>query len=276
MLNNQNLVIKSNQLNAATHEYSANLYQVLLSCIAKVRKTDFEGNFLTVPQADRTVVLKVSEYQDLFGGDSTKCYKLLTDAVKKLIDDPLVIETDKGRIIINVAERAEFVEPSIVNGWSAYIIVVFTPSIMPHLVGLTENYTQYKLANIQGFSTLEAMRVWELFEQHKHTYGLEVNMAIESLRKWFSIPSNKYVGYGQFNKNVLLPCLKEIDDSGKLGDRKIVIEPKTIRGSKKVVGVTFQFPKLQENKKTKMLKEEQDKVNATVNAMFNAPGAYDE
>ena len=78
---------------------------------------------------------------------------------------------------------------------SGNIDIRFTEEIMPHIAGLANKFTMYKLNDIAGLNSIYSTRLFELLMQWK-TKG-ELNISVKDLR--FSLGcADKFKLYGLF------------------------------------------------------------------------------
>lgn len=109
--------------------------------------------------------------------------------------------------------------------------IALTNEIMPYLTQLKGQFTQYQLNHISGFSSVHAIRLYELFTQYKRLG--ERYISVEDLKKWLQL-EDKYDRYNNLNQWVLLPALAEINEKSDL-----YVEYEPIKRGRKIVGVEF-------------------------------------
>ncbi|AZI13537.1 RepB family plasmid replication initiator protein [Avibacterium paragallinarum] len=109
--------------------------------------------------------------------------------------------------------------------------IALTNEIMPYLTQLKGQFTQYQLNHISGFSSVHAIRLYELFTQYKRLGDRYIS--VEDLKKWLQL-EDKYERYNNLNQWVLLPALSEINEKSDLFAK---YEP--IKKGRKIVGIEF-------------------------------------
>ena len=109
--------------------------------------------------------------------------------------------------------------------------IALTNEIMPYLTQLKGQFTQYQLNHISGFSSVHAIRLYELFTQYKRLG--ERYISVEELKKWLQL-EDKYDRYNNLNQWVLIPALSEINEKS---DLFVGYEP--IKRGRKIIGVEF-------------------------------------
>lgn len=109
--------------------------------------------------------------------------------------------------------------------------IALTNEIMPYLTQLKGQFTQYQLNHISGFSSVHAIRLYELFTQYKRLGDRYIS--VEDLKKWLQL-EDKYDRYNNLNQWVLIPALSEINEKS---DLFVVYEP--IKRGRKIIGIEF-------------------------------------
>lgn len=109
--------------------------------------------------------------------------------------------------------------------------IALTNEIMPYLTQLKGQFTQYQLNHISGFSSVYAIRLYELFTQYKRLGDRYIS--VEDLKKWLQL-EDKYDRYNNLNQRVLTPALSEINEKSDLS-----VEYEPIKKGRKVTGIEF-------------------------------------
>ena len=109
--------------------------------------------------------------------------------------------------------------------------IALTNEIMPYLTQLKGQFTQYQLNHISGFSSVHAIRLYELFTQYKRLGDRYIS--VEDLKKWLQL-EDKYDRYNNLNQRVLTPALSEINEKSDL-----FVEYEPIKKGRKVTGIEF-------------------------------------
>ena len=109
--------------------------------------------------------------------------------------------------------------------------IALTNEIMPYLTQLKGQFTQYQLNHISGFSSVHAIRLYELFTQYKRLG--ERYISIKDLKKWLQL-EDKYDRYNNLNQWVLLPALAEINEKSDL-----FVEYEPIKRGRKIIAIEF-------------------------------------
>ena len=225
-------IYKSNKLNKASFaDFNLNDYRVYLNAIALVGGVTPQGKYMQSDELSREYTLSALDFARQFNIASNNAYKILKQAVKKLMKTDITIE--KPELFqtwqINVCERA------IYNENDGSISILFTGSIMEYLKQRTKNFTLYNLNEITELTSLYAVRLYELVQQFNTTTGFLIH-TMEQWRNVFGISQEQYKMYHQIKQKVFLQAMNEINV--KTGYQLTMTEEKEGR---KVVRVRFDF-----------------------------------
>lgn len=225
-------VYKSNKLNKANFaNFNLNDYRVYLNAIALVGGVTTQGKYIQPDELPREYTLSAIDFARQFNIAPNNAYKILKQAVKKLMKTDITIE--KPELFqtwqINVCERAVY------NEKDGNISILFTGSIMDYLKQRTKNFTLYNLNEITELTSLYAVRLYELVQQFNTGTGFLIH-TIEQWREIFGLISTQYPLYANLKQKVLSQALEEINT--KTGYKLTMTEEKEGR---KVVRVRFDF-----------------------------------
>lgn len=225
-------IYKHNKLNKASFgDYNLNDYRVYLNAIALIGGVTEEGKYAQPEELKREYTLSALEFSQQFNIAPNNAYKILKQAVDKLMKTDIKIEMPDlfKTIRINVCERAEYSERE------GNIVILFTGSIMDYLKQRTKNFTLYNLKEVADLTSFYAVRLYELIQQFNTTTGMIIH-TLEQWREIFGIGQAQYKLYGHMKSKVFNQALEEI--TSKTGYKVIMREEKEGR---KVVRVRFDF-----------------------------------
>ena len=232
MANKELKVTKSHELTQANFsEFSLSSYRVFEHILAKLQHYDQENNLITLSLSDRNVSLSADEYATEFGVDQSHVYGILKFAVDQLMKTSYSIKSGKNILKINVCSQAYY------RSETGIIDIRFTEEIMPHIAGLAEKFTMYKLNDLSGLDSIYSTRLFQLLMQWK-TIG-EFKISIPDLR--FALGcTNKFKLYGHFKQDVFGHAVNEIN-------RKFDINLtfKEIKTGRPVTDILFKFKAIQ-------------------------------
>lgn len=147
---------------------------------------------------------------DTVGG---KSYKLLKEAIKTLADKSIWITRDDG-----IETLLRFIEKPEIDKKRGVINVRIDNDMKPYLLQLRKNYTTFELLYTLRFKHKASPRLYELLKA-RHFDDLKPYVyvvPIDDLRVLLNADTPTYKQYKYFNKFVLAPALKEINEQTDL------------------------------------------------------------
>ncbi len=226
------LIYKQKKLNGADfNDFTLNDYQVYINLIAKIVGVDDKGNSLDPSKLKREHILTAKEFSDNFQTDLTYSYRVIKEAVDKLMKTDIKIAkpNTKDYRRINVCSQADYCAKQ------GKIIIRFTEEIMPYLAQVTEKFTLYKLKEISEFKSIYTLRLYELLQDFKDTGYLIIKL--ESLRASFGV-GIKFKKYNDFKRKTFAHAVYEINNHYN-ADLKF----EEIKEGRKVAAIKFTFNK---------------------------------
>lgn len=118
---------------------------------------------------------------------------------------------------------------------SGNLTLELSEKIKPFVVGLSEKFTQYQLANILAMNSFYAIRLYELLksDEYKRDEGYPA-YTVQELREAFEC-ENKYPKFNNFRERTIDVAVKEINGKTDLHIRDV----QYIKNSRSVVGLKF-------------------------------------
>lgn len=230
----------------------------LIISVAKMDKNSLKFFEIAVGSIDtdnvpknRTVHIKKSLLFECLGLNNTKAkYSRLKSASTSLMQNSvfhLSGDVEKGekenRTISPINEIAW-------NKGEDYVSVIFNETVMPFLVDLKKNFTQYQLSEITNLNGKYSIPLFKLlcmyFNQYEN-YKKALNdekaenykapfFEVNDLRNFLNVPKKSYAGFGEFKRRILEPTLKDINEHTSLN---ISFNP-TYKG-RKVTHISFEI-----------------------------------
>jgi plasmid replication initiation protein len=116
-----------------------------------------------------------------------------------------------------------------------YVELNFSPEIAPHLLGLRQQFTTYRIRHAAAFDTVYAWRLYELLKSWQST-GL-YRTPIEAFWEVMEVPPSCRKDFKALRTRVIEPAVKAI--SSKAG---MLVEWTPLRaGSRRVTELEFRF-----------------------------------
>ena len=190
------LVVKSNDLIEASYRLTLNEQRIVAFAASRIKRGDSEFKLYRI---------KISELQDLIGGNKTTAYKRLKSAAEALVDKSVTIRRrgeDDRELSMSWAASAEYF------GQEGVIEFEFSQKLKPYLLGLTERFTTFQLRDFFRLRSQYSMRILELLRQYE---GLKRRtFQVQELRELLGIKDGEYKAWRDFNRRVLVTAQKEL------------------------------------------------------------------
>ncbi len=211
------LVVKSNALVEAGYQLTANEQRLILCAISKIPKgkpIDYMTGYC----------VSKSDFVDL-GVNPKTAYREIREACERLFNRYVSVKTEQGEFktrwvqdIMKFDEEWNIKNQTFLNGvmgnfeiGSDDIIasITFSRSVIPYLTELKDNFTQYMLSDIAGFSSGYSFRIYEFLMQFKSTKFARIG--IYELRNRLDLV-DKYPLTSDLRRWVIDVAIKEINE----------------------------------------------------------------
>ena len=209
-------VVKANSLIEASYRLTLDEMRLLALTIGTMN-----------PKSDQQVFeFSVSEFVNQFPDvNADRAYTQIKSAIERISERWVKTEDERH------VTKFRWVSSQTYFKKEGRFKIALTNEIMPYLTQLKGQFTQYQLNHISGFSSVHAIRLYELFTQYKRLG--ERYISVEELKKWLQL-EDKYDRYNNLNQWVLIPALSEINEKS---DLFVGYEP--IKRGRKIIGIEF-------------------------------------
>ena len=209
-------VVKANSLIEASYRLTLDEMRLLALTIGTMN-----------PKSDQQVFeFSVSEFVNQFPEvNADRAYTQIKSAIERISERWVKTEDERH------VTKFRWVSSQTYFKKEGRFKIALTNEIMPYLTQLKGQFTQYQLNHISGFSSVHAIRLYELFTQYKRLGDRYIS--VEDLKKWLQL-EDKYDRYNNLNQRVLTPALSEINEKSDL-----FVEYEPIKKGRKVTGIEF-------------------------------------
>ena len=215
-MTNDLTVVKANSLIEASYRLTLDEMRLLALTIGTMN-----------PKSDQQVFeFSVSEFVNQFPDvNADRAYTQIKSAIERISERWVKTEDERH------VTKFRWVSSQTYFKKEGRFKIALTNEIMPYLTQLKGQFTQYQLNHISGFSSVHAIRLYELFTQYKRLGDRYIS--VEDLKKWLQL-EDKYDRYNNLNQRVLTPALSEINEKSDL-----FVEYEPIKKGRKVTGIEF-------------------------------------
>jgi plasmid replication initiation protein len=180
--------------------------------------------------------MKISalEYAEAFDVHPTTAYEQLKSAAEKLFERYVRYEV-RGRRGILEEKKFRWVSGAVYAPGDGYVELNFSPEIAPHLLGLRQQFTTYKLKHAAAFDSVYAWRLFELLKSWQSTG--RYTTAIEAFWEVMEAPPSCRKDFKALRTRVIEPAIAAITAKSEM-----LVQWTPVRsGSRRVTGLEFRF-----------------------------------
>lgn len=209
-------VTQSNELINMKHDLTLDEYRIIRCVISLIQPNDEEF---------KSVAIKVKNLADMIGIENKNYYKQVQDAVESIHRKVAVFKDPKNKYY----KHYSWVDSATYIKGSGIIIIKLADDMKEHLIGLTENYTSYKLQYTLPLKSEYSIRLYEILYSLFKKKIYEKEISIKELRFLLNI-ENKLEKISHFKKRVLDKAQEELEKytnikfeyrNGKIISRKV-------------------------------------------------------
>lgn len=221
-------VVKSNEMiRQGRFDLSLVEQRIVLYIVSKIKPGDTEF---------RTVSMSIKEFCAVTGIAYQQNLSQLKDNVKDLADKSIWFQRPgtKTKTLIRWIEKPELEEDSDI------IRIRLDSDLMPYLLQLRSNFTEYQLLNILALRSRHSVLLYELLKSYLHIGYYEISL--EQLRDYLRL-TDGYEETKYFNRDVVVPAVSEINEY-----TDIEVECQYLKKGKFISGYSFTITEQTENK----------------------------
>lgn len=246
--NRSALVVKSNALVSAMVDLSLMANRFLAFSISRLPRD-------LTPEPGKPVELEIPvlEFAEAFEIPPTNIYREIEELADKLQRKLITLQADQTlngrRVKVGLITKQEY------HDGEGRVWVRFDEDLVPHLVGLREQFTQYLIKDVYQFGSAHTWRVYELLKQFKEAGKREIE--IEDFKR-MTATIGKYPRPTDLKARVIDPAVEEINATS---DIQVQYEQK--KRGRRITGFTFI---IRDNPKTKA---PQERIRAAAESLDN-------
>lgn len=209
------LIVKSNALVEAAYSLSVAETKLVLSAVSQVRRDEEVTD-------DTLYTVTANALADMGGFAANHEHRALKQAAKRLWGRTITVTSGPnggGRRPDVLVTR--WVQSIVYRDNEGAVDLRFSKDVLPYLKKLTAEFSQYKLINVAGMTSVYGVRLYELLIQWRSKGEREVE--VDWLRHAFQI-EGKYKNIRDFKRWVIEPAVRDVNEHSDLtvtwGQRK--------------------------------------------------------
>lgn len=249
------LVVKDNDVIRACYQLSLNEQRLLLIAIANLPKT-IDNDIPFSYYEERMYDVYVNDFVKL-GVHPNTAYRELEVATERLYHRSIVIKNNGRELktrwvqtIIKI-EEPPFYDQDDFEDQFVGVSLRFSYEILPFLIQLSENFTQYPLKDVAGFRSIYSIRMYELMMQFNSTKYVKIKLS--ELRSMFEL-QDKYANSKDLRKWVIEAAFKEINEKSP-----VIANYKLLKTGKRFTHLEISFKdksKISDKKSNELIKRD--------------------
>ena len=223
------LVVKSNQLVQALQSLTLAETRVIQLAIVDARETG-KGLDTATP-----LELNAARFAKAFNISNDAAYLALAEAEDSLFKRQFTILHEDG-----TSTKSRWIQDANYRKGEGKILITFTRVVVEHVTridGVEQYFTSYYLKQTANFSSVYAIRLYELLMQWKSIYKTHM-YEMEKIRGLLGIEAHQYSRVESFKRRVLHVAIEQINESSD-----ITVEYTQHKEGRYISGFSFTFKK---------------------------------
>lgn len=176
--------------------------------------------------------LTAADYAATYEVDSNTAYDQLKHSADTLLKTiwTKIEGTDRRPVTI----RGQWLSLAKYHAGHGVVDIVFHPMIAPHLLGLRQQFTTYKLKQVAALRSIYAWRLYECLKSWEATGQWKVS--VEEFAAIMEAPKTYRADFGNVKKWIIEPAITELR-----AKQNWIIQYEAIRAGRKVMELEFRF-----------------------------------
>ena len=216
----KDLVVKSNALVNAMVDMRLQELRFMGYCISQI-----DRNIQLQEGQPLDLEINVKGFADSFDIDPKYAYGLIKNLSDRLRQKTIEFMSGSYEIGVGLISKRKY---HIDEG---RLWIRFDEDLVPHIIDLKDNFTQYRIKDVYHFQRASTWRVYELLKQYKKLKKRYVDL--EDF-KWKLGIEEKYPRVVDLKKRIINPAINEINETSD-----IQVQYETNKRGRNIVGFTF-------------------------------------
>lgn len=243
-------VIQSYLVTSAKYSFSAYekrvMYRIIEMAQADIKGKKLDDGYIINKTLfeDRVITMPLSVFKK---HEADNNYVEIKKALTSLRNKTIEYETEREWKLIGIIEKPK------IDKYSSFVNFEIQPEIWQAILTFDKGYSKYELEAAMSFTSVYAMRFFELFSDNMNPMTLRIDV----LKERFGI-ADKYIGSSaNFIKKVIIPAQKELNEKSQYS-----FNYKTIKEGRKITKIKFIPKRIPENANPELeVKKLQKKVS---------------
>jgi plasmid replication initiation protein len=225
-------ITMSNGLTRAGHTLTLAEKRIVMLAVSKLNPLK------PIPGKPPCTKITAAEYAETFNVNMNTSYEQLQSAVKQLYNRSILFFEPaykrNGKPLKPVRNIMRWVGRATYHEGEAWVELAWWPEILPHLMGIKKNFTEYQLKQATALRSIYSWRLLELLMRFKSTGWAEYT--IEDFAVSMQATEKQRADFNNIRRRIIEPAVKELIEKDGWH-----IEWHPIKAGRKVKAVRFEF-----------------------------------
>lgn len=206
--NNNTYITKANVMSIWPNNLGNTEYKIFLFILACIKKDDEELPAILI---NYKVLLKILDLDKSLHSRS-RVEQYLTSLASKVF----YVKDRMHYQVMSIFQRI-----AVKYNDDSSVLIEINPYFAPYLINLRNNFSRYRLNEIIPFSSVYSIKLYDILAAN--AYRTVLVISVEELRIRLNLKNtvekkeiDKFKKFGEFNRNVLNPCIQEINEKSSL------------------------------------------------------------
>ena len=229
-------ITMSNALTRAGHTLTLAEKRIVMLAISKLNPLNPVPTSASI--SPPCTKITAAEYAEAFNIEMNTAYEQLQSATKHLYSRSIMFfepaHKRAGKDIKPPRSVMRWVGRATYHEGEAWVELAWWPEILPHLLGIKRNFTEYQLSQVTALRSIHSWRLLELLMRFKSTGWAEYT--VEDFSVSMEATERQKADFAKIRTQIIEPAVKELTDKDAWK-----IEWETIKAGRKVKSVKFKF-----------------------------------
>lgn len=238
----------------------------LIQAINKLDRTTFKVFEMAVSCIDtknpkQEVTLSKNDIFNFFDMDNSNRYTRMEEVMKRLSQQGIILNLPNDeKMLVNVTSTLR---------WGTKenndcVVIEFNNKIMPYLIELKSNFTQYQITEIKGLNSKYSLILFKWLMMKYNSYQSNPEISMQELRELTDTIDEYTDRFNNFDNKVLKIAKKEINANTTLN----VSYDKIARKGRKITSIQWHISEKDKTKAIDISVEDVNKSNEDINGLY--------
>jgi plasmid replication initiation protein len=227
-------ITMSNALTRASHGLTLSEKRLIMMAVAQL---DSRSN---PPDSDLVTEIRATEYAEQFDVDPSTAYRQMTAAADALYERSITFyeaahhRKIKSKPLEPTRIKMRWVFMAKYHEGEGVIRLGWSPTLLPHLMGLRKQFTSYQLKQASALRSIYSWKLLELLMRFKTTGWAEYT--VEDFAESMGATEKQRANFNNIRRKIIDPAIKELTEKDHW-----IIELTTTKRGRRIRRLRFDF-----------------------------------